>query len=322
MSSICRVNKSHNFTVMSNYHLRDSHLSLKAVGLLSKVLALPDEWKFSIEGLASIVKEGKSAVAATLNELEKEGYLKRNKIRDAYGRIICVEYIFYEIPQNRSFDDMDELKDIRIDNEDDLTDFVEIKAAEKKDEGKNSNNLKTDLPFLDNPETASPLLDNPDTDNRALLNTNNIKYLDIYHSEPEEHFEAELKEQTEYNRLILSNPEDKGLIDDCISVMSSALSGRRDVRIGKKKIPYRKMRDKFAKIRKEHMHYIVDSVNRYAGDIRNVKSYLLTVCYNVPDKINPYMLRERSCNQFNKINQRSYDFDLLEKQLLYQNSLR
>ena len=68
MSSICRVNKSHNFTVMSNYHLRDSHLSLKAVGLLSKVLALPDEWKFSIEGLASIVRKKSIDVIRMITE--------------------------------------------------------------------------------------------------------------------------------------------------------------------------------------------------------------------------------------------------------------
>ena len=92
-----RVNKNKNYTVMSNYHLRDKNLSLKAVGLLSKMLSLPEGWDYSVLGLVSICKENKTAVQNTLKELEEHKYLKRTKTHDKYGRIDYI-YDIYESP--------------------------------------------------------------------------------------------------------------------------------------------------------------------------------------------------------------------------------
>lgn len=97
-SSVCRVNKNTNYTVMSNYHLRSMNLSLKAIGLLSKVLSLPAEWDYSISGLTSICKEKETAIKAALDELKFWGYLKVTKLmpnETASGRIEYV-YDFYE----------------------------------------------------------------------------------------------------------------------------------------------------------------------------------------------------------------------------------
>ena len=85
--------------MMSNYHLRDMNLSLKASGLLSLVLSLPADWKYSVSGLTAIVKEGKSAVMSALKELEENGYLSRMEYREN-GRFQGVEYIFLEYPAN------------------------------------------------------------------------------------------------------------------------------------------------------------------------------------------------------------------------------
>ena len=73
--SVFRVNKDKNYTVMSNYHLRDKQMSLKAKGLLSIMLSLPEDWDYTIRGLVCICKEGETAVKSTLNELKKLGYL-------------------------------------------------------------------------------------------------------------------------------------------------------------------------------------------------------------------------------------------------------
>lgn len=92
---IMRTEKNKNYTVMGNYHLRDKELSLKAKGLLSIMLSLPDGWNFSISGLSTLSSDGESAVRATLKELERNGYLKRNKVR-CNGKITDWEYIVYE----------------------------------------------------------------------------------------------------------------------------------------------------------------------------------------------------------------------------------
>ena len=99
---IVRVNKTENYTVMANFHLKDSNLSYRTKGLLSVVLSLPDNWEFSIAGLASLSTDGETAVKTMLNELKDNGYLKVTKKmpnETKTGRIEY-EYDFYETPQN------------------------------------------------------------------------------------------------------------------------------------------------------------------------------------------------------------------------------
>lgn len=85
--AVYRVNKNRGYTVMANFHLRDKNLSLKAVGLLSKMLSFNDGWKFSTRGLSAICKEGPDAILSALRELEKYGYLVRYRQRDSKGRM-------------------------------------------------------------------------------------------------------------------------------------------------------------------------------------------------------------------------------------------
>ena len=96
--AVFRVEKNHNYTVMSNYHLRDTRLTLKSIGLLSKMLSLTDEWDYTTRGLATICKEGVDAIGAALKELELHGYLVRRQLRDSRGRITDTEYTIYESP--------------------------------------------------------------------------------------------------------------------------------------------------------------------------------------------------------------------------------
>lgn len=93
-----RVKRTYGYTIMSNYHLRDMNLSLKASGLLSLVLSLPEDWQYSVKGLTAIVKEGESAVKSALQELEQHGYLRRTEIRTESGKFQGLEYIFLEYP--------------------------------------------------------------------------------------------------------------------------------------------------------------------------------------------------------------------------------
>lgn len=97
--AVFRVKKTRDYTVMSNYHLKDKNLTLKAKGLLSMMLSLPDEWNYTTRGLAAICKEGVDSIGSTLRELESEGYITRRRLRDEKGKITDTEYTIYERPQ-------------------------------------------------------------------------------------------------------------------------------------------------------------------------------------------------------------------------------
>ena len=98
--AVYRVERTRDYTVMCNYHLKDKALSLKAKGLLSMMLSMPEEWNYSTRGLAAICKEGVEAIGNALKELEKAGYMARRQLRGANGRITDTEYIIYEKPQD------------------------------------------------------------------------------------------------------------------------------------------------------------------------------------------------------------------------------
>lgn len=131
--AVVRVHKSKNYTVMSNYHLRETRMSLKAKGLMSVMLSLPEEWDYSISGLVKICKEGRDSVTAALNELKDFGYLSVSKSQGDDGKFIYT-YNIYEFP-------------INIDN-------IQKPATEK-------------------PLTVKPVMEKPLTENPEQLNTNN-----------------------------------------------------------------------------------------------------------------------------------------------------
>jgi hypothetical protein len=99
--SVFRINKTQNYTVMSNHHFKEKKMSLKAKGLLSLMLSLPDDWDYSISGLATLSKDGKDSIMSALSELEKFGYLTRTRLTDDKGRFAGVEYNIFEVPQSK-----------------------------------------------------------------------------------------------------------------------------------------------------------------------------------------------------------------------------
>ena len=97
--SVFHVKKTTDYTVMSNHHLRDKALSLKAKGLLSQMLSLPEEWDYTLQGLAYINREQIDAIRQAVHELERAGYIVRVRERDSRGRLRGAEYTIYEEPQ-------------------------------------------------------------------------------------------------------------------------------------------------------------------------------------------------------------------------------
>ena len=96
--AVFRIEKTRDYTVMSNHHLRNAGLSLKSKGLLSMMLSLPENWNYTTRGLAKICKEGTDSIGSALKELERAGYIVRNRLRDSKGKIVDVEYVIYETP--------------------------------------------------------------------------------------------------------------------------------------------------------------------------------------------------------------------------------
>lgn len=97
--AVVRINKTSDYTVMSNTHFKEKELSLKAKGLLSLMLSLPENWDYSVAGLVTLSKDGKDSVTASLNELESFGYLVRKRLTDEKGRFAGYEYNIFENPQ-------------------------------------------------------------------------------------------------------------------------------------------------------------------------------------------------------------------------------
>ena len=128
--AVFRIEKTRDYTVMSNHHLRNAGLSLKSKGLLSMMLSLPEDWNYTTRGLAKICKEGTDSIGSALKELERAGYIVRNRLRDSKGKIVDVEYVIYETPHPPD----------------------------------------TGQPCEDEPDTACPDAENPDMDNPCLEN--------------------------------------------------------------------------------------------------------------------------------------------------------
>ena len=137
--AVFRIEKTRDYTVMSNHHLRDKSLSLKAKGLLSLMLSLPEEWDYTTKGLARICKDGVDSICAGVRELEEHGYVIRQRVRNPNGQLGAIEYTILEQPR----------------------------PLEPKPE-----NPERENPVLDNPEQASPVLEEPEQGNPAQLNTN------------------------------------------------------------------------------------------------------------------------------------------------------
>ena len=96
--AVFRIEKTRDYTVMSNHHLRNAQMSLKSKGLLSMMLSLPEDWNYPNRGLAKICKGGTDSIGSALKELEQAGYIVRNRLRDSKGKIVDVKYVIYEMP--------------------------------------------------------------------------------------------------------------------------------------------------------------------------------------------------------------------------------
>ena len=136
--AVFRIEKTRDYTVMANHHLRNTKLSLKAKGLLSLMLSLPEDWDYTTKGLAKICKDGVDSICSTVNELEEHGYVIRERIRNAKGQLTDIQYTILEQPK-----------------------------PPQPGQGK----PKQENPVLDSPVLGTPKQEEPEQGNPAQLNT-------------------------------------------------------------------------------------------------------------------------------------------------------
>ena len=159
--AVYRVERTKDYTVMSNYHLKDTGLTLKAKGLLSMFLSFPDDWNYSTRGLAAICKEGVEAIGNTVKELERAGYICRRQLRGANGRITDTEYVIFERPQ---------LPEPPAPDGSDPDTPPDTGAPDMG--APDTAQPDTALPCTGNPDMVKPDMADPDTENRPELNIN------------------------------------------------------------------------------------------------------------------------------------------------------
>ena len=269
--AVFRIERTRDYTVMSNHHLRNANLSLKAKGLLSMMLSLPEDWNYTTRGLAKICKEGVDAIGAALRELEAAGYIVRHKLRDRQGRISDTEYVIYEQPQLRKPD---------------------------------TDSPDTENPYMDKPDTEKPAELNIEKSNTQKSITQGASTDSIPFREPAAAQLPERKgrdamsvsEMESYRDLILENIEYDHLcrefttyredLDEIVELMvETVCAKRRTTRIAGSDFPHEVVRSRFLKLDSSHIEFVMECLRNNTTEIRNMKQYLLAVLFNAPTTI-------------------------------------
>jgi len=261
--SVYRVEKTSNFTIMSNRHLQDRRLSLKAKGLLSYMLSLPDDWDYSVRGLAVCCKEGADAIRHAIHELEANGYLRRTTDRSS-GKISGQIYDIFEEP----------------------IDAEKVETAEEPALDSPALEEPTlDFPILDFPTLENPTQDFPTQQSTKEQNTNrqntyqsNERINPSYPSISIERMVEKIRDQIGYDRLVQRyNPAS---LDGLIELMLEAtLSLGDQFRIAGKAYPIELVRERFGALTYQHIAQVMDRLNRQVKPVSNIRDYLLTVLF-------------------------------------------
>ena len=262
--AVFRIERTRDYTVMSNHHLRNEKLSLKAKGLLSMMLSLPEDWNYTTRGLAKICKEGVDAIGSALRELETAGYIVRHQLRDKSGRISDTEYVIYEQPQPKQPD---------------------MPQPDTASPG-------TENPYLDKPDTKS----NTQKQNTHGSSTDSIPFREETAGNPPERKGRDamsLSEIEKYRNLILENIEYDYLkqrvdpycedLDEIVELMvETVCAKRKTTRIAGADFPHEVVRSRFLKLDSSHIEFVMECLHKNTTQVRNIKQYLLTVLFNAP----------------------------------------
>ena len=284
--AVFRVERNKGYTVMSNHHLRNKDLTLKAKGLLSQMLSLPEDWDYTLAGLSRINRESIDAIRTAIWELEKAGYITRRQGRDEKGKMTAIEYTIYEQPQPPV------LENPILENPTPDKPILENPTSENPTQ-LNKEELKTDLP-------------KKEKSNTDLLNIHSIPILSPDPSplegaaEPPERkrterndaykiYEEIIKENIEYDHLVTYDRVEKDRLDEIVDlILETVCSRRKTIRIAGDDYPAELVKAKFMKLDSSHIEFVFDCMRENTTKIRNIKQYLKAVLFNAPNTIDSY----------------------------------
>ncbi len=300
--SVFRIEKNQNYTVMSNYHLRDKNLSLKAKGLLSQMLSLPDDWDYTLKGLSKINKESIDAIRSAVCELENAGYIVRRQTTDDRGRFSGNEYIIYEQPQASPEQCVAEYAEEEK--------FIDTPSLENPTtEEMVSENPLSENPITDNTISENPTQINIDIQNKDLLNTysqnkDHSSYPIVSSNRARETPEnpdrmrwdfspscvrEKIKANIEYDILVQNNEARGGMLDEIVELMTDVMcSAGLNITIAGSSYPAEYVQDRFRKITSQHIQYVMECIRKNGTQIHNIKKYLLATLFNAPLTIDSY----------------------------------
>lgn len=259
--AVFRVEKTKDYTVMSNHHLRNADLSLKAKGMMSLMLSLPENWDYTLKGLSFICRDGIDSISSTLKELERQGYLTRRRLRFPNGRLGDIEYTIHEEPENPL-----------------------IEPNPPKRENPEQVFPEQVNPDQGNPNQANPVLAQPILEKPTQLNT--------YLSNTKESIDEEDKTRVRaYREMIMENIEYDALaerygierIDAVVELMLEVVvSDHPYCVISSEKLPREVVRSRILKINSSHIEFVFEELDKITHKVENTKAYLLAALFNAP----------------------------------------
>ena len=251
--AVFRIEKTRDYTVMANHHLRNTALSLKAKGLLSLMLSLPEDWDYTTKGLARICRDGVDSICATVRELEDAGYIIRERVRNANGRLGSIEYTILEQPRP-----------------------PEPKPGKPERENPVQVKPVLDSPVLGKPEQEKPAQLNTKGSSNQISNTDSssTEGSNPIQSSPQTPAETKrtgrdwMRERESYRELILENIEydylcrddrlDRDMLNELVELMVDTVCSRREtIRIAGDDYPAEVVKSRFLKLNSSHIEYVL-----------------------------------------------------------------
>ena len=275
--AVFRIEKTRDYTVMSNYHLRDMSLSLKAKGLLSLMLSLPENWDYTMKGLARICKDGIDSISGGIRELEAHGYLIRSRVRSANGQLGSIEYTILEQPKAPSPTQEKPIRENPVQANPMLDAPIQENPAQLNKEESSNYPSKTDLSIT---QESSPILSSPPAP-RERIGQDGMRKRESYR--------ALILENIEYDVLSQNVQLDKDRLDELVELMvDTVCSNREMIRVAGDDYPAEVVRSRFLKLNASHIEYVLDRMRENTPYVRNIKKYLLAALYNAPVTMDSY----------------------------------
>ena len=272
--AVFRVERNKGYTVMSNHHLRNKELSLKAKGLLSQMLSLPEDWDYTLKGLSLINREKIDAIREAIKELERAGYIVRSR----------------EPPTP----DLPTLENPTLDNP------TQEKPTLEKPTLENPTQLNKDIQRTDLPKKEKIITDEQSTHSIPILSPNPSPCREAATPPERKGTEATaqsavdiyreiMKDNIDYDILKQDMKFDSDRLDEIVDLMlETVCTARKRVRIAGDDYPAELVKSKFMKLDGEHIRFVLDCMRENTTKIRNIKQYLKAALFNAPSTIGNY----------------------------------